>query len=89
MPQLLNAHGLATDQLVILGKKIKLPAVPVLPPVIIGDGAKLSEMPQIGPWLVVGAGATVKNGRAVQNAIYLPGAQGELLLRTEHGQLYY
>jgi len=89
VPQLLKAHGLAADQLVLLGKKIKLPAVPVLPPVIIGDGAKLSEMPGIGPWLVVGAGATVKNGRAVQNAIYLPGAQGELVIRTERGQLYY
>jgi NDP-sugar pyrophosphorylase family protein len=89
VPQLLKAHGLTTDQLVLLGKKTKLPAVPVLPPVIIGDGAKLSGMNTVGPWLVVGDGAKVSGGTAVQNAIYLPGAQGDLVIRTERGQLYY
>ncbi len=89
VPQLMKAHGLNTEQLVLLGKKTNMPAVPVLPPVIIGDNAKLTGMPEVGPWLVVGTGATVKGGAAVTKAIYLPGAQGEQVFRTERGQLYY
>lgn len=89
VPQLLKAQGLTTDQIVLLGKKSKIPAVPVYPPVVVGEGAKITGTKQVGPWLVVGDGVSIKSDGPVANAVYLPGAKGGSVIVTDRGRIHY
>ncbi len=84
-----KSYGLSSDQLVLLGKRVKAPAVPINPPVAIGNNCKMTGVASLGPWLVVGDKSHLSPGAATERAIYLPGADGTHRIDTPRGALYY
>jgi len=89
VPQLMKGYSLPADQLVILGKKAKVPAVPIRPPVIVGNQVKVIGVKTLGPWLVLGDGVSLSGGFALEREVYLPGANGKRRIETTAGVLYY
>lgn len=94
---LINRGGLsffnpiASDeaQLILLNEKLKLPMVPLLPPLIIEESVKVKDVTSLGPYLIVGKGATISKEQKTTHAIYLAQAAGTKFLTAPNGIIYY
>lgn len=77
------------ENLVVMGKVDKIPAVPINPPVIIADNVKLEEITHLGPNLIIGSNVRLDRKKEVENAIYFPNAGGKNFVKVEKGIIYY
>lgn len=77
------------ESLVAFGNNVKMAAVPITPPVLIGDGADLRNSIKVGPELVVGKNAVVKGDTSIEKTVYLPNAGGEKFLSGTLGRIFY
>lgn len=77
------------ETLVVMGKYIKIPAIPMNPPLIVGDGADLEKIDKAGPNLVLGEKVKLPKGAETANAVYLNGSDGSRVLPGKKGKIYY
>ena len=77
------------SQLIVLDEKMKLPVVPLHPPLIVGGGVKVKTVDSLGPYLVVGKGATLSKEAETSQAVYLAQATGTNFLTAPNGKIYY
>ncbi|MCK5808236.1 NDP-sugar synthase [bacterium] len=77
------------SQLVIFDDKMKLPIVPLHPPLIVGESVKVKDVDSLGPYLVVGKGVTIPKESETARAVYLAQANGTKFLTAPNGIIYY
>ena len=73
----LKPDGLSGEGLVVLGKNVKVPTVPLNPPLVIGNNADLENVKEAGPNLVIGDKVKLTETSEAVNTVYLNGASGE------------
>ena len=77
------------ETLVVMGKNVKAPAIPLKPPLIVGNGADLEKIDRAGPNLVLGEKVKIPKGADTSNAVYLDGSDGSRFLPGKKGKIYY
>jgi mannose-1-phosphate guanylyltransferase len=85
----LKPDGLSGEGVVVLGKNVKIPTVPLNPPLVLGDSADLETVKVAGPNLVVGDKVKLTEASEAANAVYLKGADGEKVLFGKNGKIFY
>jgi len=86
---LLRPEKLNHEMLVVMGKNVKIPAISLNPPLIVGDGADLEKADKAGPNLVLGDKVKISKGTDTANAVYLNGSDGSRVLFGKKGKIYY
>ena len=77
------------ETLVIIGKNVKVPTIPLNPPLIVGDGADLEKIDKAGPNLVIGEKVKMSRETDTSYAVYLNGSDGSRVLPGKKGKIYY
>jgi mannose-1-phosphate guanylyltransferase len=77
------------DTLVVMGSQVKMDAIPLNPPLILGNGADLESIDQAGPNLIVGDKVKLKKEVDSANAIYLSKSDGSRVLHGKKGKIFY
>jgi NDP-sugar pyrophosphorylase family protein len=77
------------DTLVVMGDQVKMHAVPLIPPLILGNGADLENLEQAGPNLIVGDKVNLKKAKDSMNAIYFSNSDGSRVLFGKKGKIFY
>lgn len=85
----LKPEKINSETLVVMGKNIKLPAIPLNPPLIIGDGADMEKIETAGPNLVIGEKVRLSKDSDTSNTVYLSGADGSRFLFGKKGKIFY
>jgi len=85
----LKPDGLSGEGVVVLGKNVKIPTVPLNPPLILGNNSDLENVKVAGPNLVVGDKVKLKDSSESVNAVYLKGTDGEKVLLGKRGKIFY
>lgn len=83
-PEIINS-----ETLVVMGKNTKVPAIPLNPPLIIGDGADIERVSAAGPNLVLGEKVKLSKNSDISNTVYLNGADGSRFLAGRKGKIFY
>lgn len=83
-PEIINS-----ETLVVMGKNVKIPTIPLNPPLIVGDGADLEKVEKAGPDLILGSKVKISKGTDTSKAIYLNGSDGSRVLPGRKGKIYY
>ncbi len=83
-PEIIN-----NESLVIMGDQVKIPAVPLLPPLILGNGSDLESLDHAGPNLIVGDKVKLKEKSDSVNAIYFSNSDGSRILFGKKGKIFY
>ncbi len=84
-----HSNGELRENLVVMGKGAMIPAVPVNPPVILGDRVSLKRASRLGPNLIIGNNVKIDREIDFTNAIFLPNSDGERVIKTQTGTIYY
>lgn len=85
----LKPDNLSGEGVVVLGKNVKVPTVPLNPPLVIGDNADLENVKEAGPNLIVGDKVKLTESSEAVNTVYLKGSEGEKVLFGKKGKIYY
>lgn len=85
----LKPEKINPETLVVMGKNIKVPAVPLKPPLIIGDGVDMEKVKTAGPNLIIGEKVKLSKDSDVSNAVYLNGSDGNRVLFGKKGKIFY
>jgi NDP-sugar pyrophosphorylase family protein len=85
----LKPEKINPETLVVMGKNIKVPAVPLRPPLIIGNGVDMEKVTSAGPNLVIGEKVKLLKDSDVSNAVYLNGSDGSRVLFGKKGKIFY
>ena len=85
----LKPDNLSGEGVVVLGKNVKVPTVPLNPPLVIGDNADLENVKEAGPNLVIGDKVKLTETSEAVNTVYLKGAGGEKVLFGKKGKIFY
>ncbi|MGI6394170.1 MAG: nucleotidyltransferase family protein [bacterium] len=75
--------------LVVMGKNVKTSAIPLNPPLIIGDGSDVEKTAVAGPNLIIGKKVKLTKDSEVSNAVYFDGADGSKMLFSKKGKIFY
>lgn len=86
---LLKPEKINHETLVVMGKNTKVPAIPLKPPLIIGDGVDLEKVDQAGPNLILGEKVKLSKNADISNAVYLSGSDGSRVLYGKKGKIFY
>jgi NDP-sugar pyrophosphorylase family protein len=85
----LRPEKINSETLVVMGKNIKVHAIPLNPPLIIGDGADMEKIDSAGPNLVIGEKAKLLKESVTSNTVYLSGADGSRFISGHSGRIFY
>ena len=85
----LKPDGLSGEGLVVLGKNVKVPTIPLNPPLVIGNNADLENVKEAGPNLVIGDKVKLTETSEAVNTVYFNGASGEKVLFGKKGKIFY
>lgn len=85
----LKPDTLSGEGVVVLGKNVKIPTVPLNPPLVIGDGADLENVKEAGPNLVIGDKVKLTDISEAVNTVYLKGTDGKKVLFGNKGKIFY
>ena len=77
------------SHLIVLDDKMKLPVVPLHPPLIVGSGVKVKAVDSLGPYLIAGKGVTISKEKETSHAVYLAHADGTKYITAQNGIIYY
>ncbi len=78
-----------SSSLVVMGSQVKMHAIPLNPPLILGNSADLENIDQAGPNLIVGDKVKLQNKVDSANAIYLNRSDGSRVLHGKNGKIFY
>jgi len=77
------------NSLVVIGENGVLPAVPINPPVIVGNRVIIKSSNDLGPNLIIGTGSKVNSSQNLKNSIFLSGAGNDRVIDSKSGTIYY
>jgi len=77
------------NSLVVMGDNVKMDAIPLVPPLILGNGADLEHLEKAGPNLIVGDKVKLKEKDDMKNAIYFSNSDGSRVLYGKKGKIFY
>ncbi|HDT11563.1 MAG TPA: nucleotidyltransferase family protein [bacterium] len=77
------------SSLVIMGDQVKMHAIPLVPPLILGNGVDLNNLEQAGPNLIAGDKVKLKEKNDSANVIYFSNSDGSRVLFGKKGKIFY